>query len=225
MGNHIRITAIVGSYRKGGIIDTAIDEILASAREEGAEVEKIYLIDKHIEFCTNCRTCTQQDGERRGQCVIADDISTVLDEIERSDAIVLGSPMNFGTVTAVMKKFIERLVCFAWWPWGMNAPKVPRKQKEKRAVVVASSAAPALMGRLMTKIVSLLKDASSLLGARTIGVLFIGFAATEQQQQIGKQTKKKARRLGKKLVSSNLVQALAVIQQYREKEILCNYRR
>ena len=71
MGNHIRITAIVGSYRKDGIIDTAIDEFLASAREEGAEVEKIYLIDKHIEFCTNCRTCTQQDGERRGQCVIA----------------------------------------------------------------------------------------------------------------------------------------------------------
>ena len=207
MGNHIRITAIVGSYRKGGIIDTAIDEILASAREEGAKVEKIYLIDKHIEFCTNCRTCMQQEGESRGQCVIADDMSAVLDEIERSDAIVLGSPMNFGTVTAVMKKFIERLVCFACWPWGMGAPKVRRKRKEKRAVVVASSAAPALMGRLMTKTVSLLKDASGLLGARTIGVLFIGFAAAEQRQQIGERTRKKARRLGKKLASSNRMQA------------------
>ena len=202
MSNHIRITAIVGSYRKGGIIDTAIDEILASAREEGAEVEKIYLIDKHIEFCTNCRTCTQQEGERRGQCVIADDMSTLLDQIERSDAIVLGSPMNFGTVTAVMKRFIERLVCLAYWPWGMNAPKVRKKRKEKRSVVVASSAAPALMARLMTKIVSLLKDASGLLGARTIGVLFIGIAATEQRQQIGERTRKRARRLGKKLASN-----------------------
>lgn len=59
MDNRIKVLAIVGSYRKGGIIDTATDEILASAREEGAEAEKIYLIDKHIEFCTNCRSCTQ----------------------------------------------------------------------------------------------------------------------------------------------------------------------
>ena len=124
----------VGSYRKDGIIDTAIDEILTSAMEEGAEVTKVYLIDKHIEFCTNCRTCTQHEGQKRGECVIADDMSTVLDEIERSDVIVLGSPVNFGTVTAVMKMFIERLVCFAYWPWGMNAPKVRNTLKVKRAV-------------------------------------------------------------------------------------------
>ena len=40
MDNPIKVLAIVGSYRKGGIIDTAIDEILSSAREEGAETEK-----------------------------------------------------------------------------------------------------------------------------------------------------------------------------------------
>ena len=120
----IRILAIVGSDRKGGIVDTAVDEILATAREEGAEVRKIYLIDTHIEFCTNCRSCTQQPGPQRGKCIIEDDMSGILDEIERSDGIVLGSPMNFGTVTAVMKRFIERLACYAYWPWGMHAPQV-----------------------------------------------------------------------------------------------------
>ena len=53
------VTAIVGSYRKGGIIDTAVDEILAAAEQEGAEVAKIYLIDRHVEFCRNCRACMQ----------------------------------------------------------------------------------------------------------------------------------------------------------------------
>ena len=57
MSKKIRVTAIVGTYRKGGIIDTAVDEILDSASQSGAEVKKIYLLDKHIEFCTNCRTC------------------------------------------------------------------------------------------------------------------------------------------------------------------------
>ena len=56
----MKVTAIVGSYRKGGTVDRVIDEILAAAREAGAETTKIYLIDKHIEFCTNCRECTQR---------------------------------------------------------------------------------------------------------------------------------------------------------------------
>lgn len=140
MNGPIKVTAIVGSYRKGGITDTAIDEILASAQQEGAEVEKIYLIDKHIEFCTNCRSCTQQAGQRSGECSFTDEMDGLLSKIQQSDAIVLGSPMNFGTVTAVTKRFIERLVCFAYWPWGMMAPKIRHKKKAKRAVVVVSSA-------------------------------------------------------------------------------------
>jgi NAD(P)H-dependent FMN reductase len=201
MKNTTRVTAIVGSYRKGGIIDSAIDEVLTGAREEGAEVEKIYLTDKHIEFCTNCRTCAQQPGPQRGRCIIDDDMAGVLEKIDGSDAIVLASPMNFGTVTALMKRFIERLVCFAYWPWGMNAPKLRNEEKKKRAVVVASSAAPSFVARLSSKLVKLLKDAASILGAKTIEVLFIGLAAREERQQIGEKTRKKARLLGKKLVA------------------------
>ena len=66
MVRNAKITAILGTYRKGGVIDSAVDEILAAAREAGAETTKIYLIDRHIEFCTNCRACTQQEGDRRG---------------------------------------------------------------------------------------------------------------------------------------------------------------
>ncbi len=201
MKDSVRITAIVGSYRKGGIVDQAVDHILLSAREEGAETSKIYLVDKHIEFCTNCRTCTQTQGERRGECLFTDDMDSILDEIDQSDAIVLASPMNFGTVTAMMKRFIERLVCFAYWPWGMTAPKVRNKQKKRRAVIVCSSAAPSIMARLSSQIVKLLKSASALLGARTIGVLFIGLAAREEKQLLGKRTKDKAHRLGKRLTA------------------------
>jgi len=110
--------------------------------------------------------------------------------------------MNFGTVTAVMKRFIERLVCFAYWPWGMNAPKMRNKEKKKRALVVASSAAPSFIARLSSKLIGVLKETAGILGAKTIGVLFIGLAAREEGQQIGERTRKKARLLGKKLASS-----------------------
>ena len=75
------------------------------------------------------RTLEQQVGEltrseaRRGGQLVAlalnKDVGRVialLNELERSDAIVLASPMNFWTVTAVMKRFIERLLGSAW-PW------------------------------------------------------------------------------------------------------------
>jgi multimeric flavodoxin WrbA len=202
MSDQLTVTAIVGSYRKGGIIDSAVDEILASAREEGAETAKIYLLDRHIEFCTNCRACTQQEGPKRGECPIADEMGAVLDEIDRSDAIVLASPMNFWTVTAVMKRFIERLVCFAWWPWGMNAPQMRNKLKKKRAVLVASSAAPSLLARLSTRMVGLLKNCADILGAKTVGVLFIGLAARHHQQELGERTRNEARRLGKKMAAN-----------------------
>jgi multimeric flavodoxin WrbA len=201
MNHRAKITAIVGTYRKGGVIDTAVDEILASAREAGAEVTKIYLIDKHIEFCRNCRFCTQQKGPNRGECQQVDDMNAILHEIDRSDAIVLASPMNFWTVTAVMKRFMERLVCFAYWPWGMLGPKIRNTRKSKLAVVVASSASPSLLARLLTRMVGLLKSCAGLLGAKTIGVVYIGLAAGQPEHDIGEGVRKKARRLGKELAS------------------------
>ncbi len=199
----MKITAIVGSYRKGGVTDTAVDEILTAAAEAGAEVAKIYLIEKHIEFCTNCRTCTQQPGKHPGACPTQDDMRAILEEIERSDALIIASPMNFGTVTAVTKKFIERLICFAYWPWGPAIPKARDKRKTKQAVVVASSSAPAFLARLFSSIIGSMKNAAGLLGAKTIGVLFIGLAAGKPHPDIGARARKKARRLGQKLVAGH----------------------
>lgn len=199
----VRIAAIIGSYRKGGMVDQAVDEVLASAREEGARVTKVYLVDTQIEFCTNCRLCAQKEGAARGICPVADQMAQVLDLVEESDAVILASPTNFGTVTAVMKRFIERLVCYAYWPWGMAAPKVRSKELPRRAVLIASSAAPAFLARLLTPIVKLLKQAAELLGARSVGVLFIGLAAREKRQELGAGVRKKARLLGKRLAETS----------------------
>jgi len=199
----VKVVAIIGTYRKGGVVDMAVDEILASAQTQGADTEKIYLIDRRVEFCTNCRTCTQQPGEKRGECAVHDEMGAILDTIEAADALVIGSPMNFWTVTAVTKRFIERLVCYAYWPWGMPAPKPRTTRTEKPAVIVASSAAPAIMARTLTKMIKLLKSVAKLLGAKTIGVLFVGFAAGEQHPVLKDRVKKKARALGMRLVAAS----------------------
>ena len=192
----MKVTAIVGSYRKGGTVDTVIDAILSAARETGAETSKIYLIDKHIEFCTNCRQCTQEPGRYRGACPLEDDMSAILDAIERSDALVLGTSINFYTVTAVMKKFSERLLCYAFWPWGMLRPKMRNKKRDKRAVMVIIICRAVDHDALLTGAVRLMKDAASMLGFRTIGVLTIGIAARSEKTEISPRILKKARCLG-----------------------------
>jgi NAD(P)H-dependent FMN reductase len=203
MTTPLNILAIVGSYRKRGTIDTVVDAILASAKEAGAETKKIYLIDKHLLFCTNCRSCTQQPGDSDGKCVLDDDMESILREVEHADAIVLGSPMNAGTVIAVMKVFLERLVCKAYWPWGAPAPKSRNPKKTKQAVLVASSAAPAFLARFTGDVTRALQSAAGMLRAKTIGTLFVGLAAQQQHQEISNRTRKKAALLGKKLASGH----------------------
>jgi multimeric flavodoxin WrbA len=194
-----KIIAIVGSYRKSGIIDSAVDTILQAAAEEGAETEKIYLTDQHIEFCMNCRKCTQAEGQRRGKCVQKDDLDLLLTKIEQADGLVIGSPTNFFNVTAVTRRFIERLACYAFWPWGRKGPAVRNKEKRKKAVLVTSSAMPALLGKFFTGSLRILKITAETLGAKSIGALNIGMAALHEKQELTPSVVKKAKKLGHRL--------------------------
>lgn len=196
-----RVIALVGSYRKGGMVDQAVDAMLDAARESGAVAAKHFLLDKQIEFCTNCRHCTQTPGTEPGVCPTEDDMRPLLDEIAAHDAVILASPMNFGSVTAVTKRFIERLVCYAYWPWGTGAPKVRTKIKNKRAVVVATCAAPAFMARPFNKMVPLMKSALGLLGADKPAVLFIGLASMHERQPLSNRVQRRAQKLGRWLAS------------------------
>ncbi|MFO7753396.1 MAG: flavodoxin family protein [Desulfobacteraceae bacterium] len=199
MNHSRRILAIIGSYRKGGVIDTATEEVLSAAalNNKRTKIKKIYLTDQNVEFCTNCRSCTGHPGESRGECILGDDMDTILGEIERSDTVLLASPVNFGTVTAVMKRFTERLICYAYWPRGAGGPKPRTRRKSRRAVIIVSSAAPSLLTRFSTCAAKPLKTAAKLLGAGKTDIMYIGLAAGEERPALSSRVKQKARRIGK----------------------------
>lgn len=196
----MRVLGIVGSYRKGGMIDQAVDKVLDGAHAAGASTEKRYLIDCDLQYCDNCRRCMQQPGAERGACVVDDDMKGLLDAIDYSDGLVLGSPTNFGTVTAVTKVFIERLACYAYWPWGAPAPKPRHTRRAKRAVLIVSSAAPSILERLFMGAMPLLRQVARVLGARVTGALHIGFAAKNAQPLLPPSAARRAHRLGERLV-------------------------
>jgi len=194
-----KIIALSGSYRRDGIIEHAVDAILRAAAEKGAETEKVRLIESRIEFCRNCRKCTQKVGPQRGACVHRDDMEELLKKIEAADGLVLASPVNFFGVTAVTQRFIERLVCYACWPWGKPGPALRLKDRGIRAVLVTSSAMPAALGRVFTRSLGGLKRAAQTLGAKPVGTLFIGKAALQEKQDLPQAILDKAQKLGYEL--------------------------
>jgi len=194
-----KVVAIVGSYRRGGTIDTAVEAVLAGARAKGAETSTIYLTDRHIEFCTNCRTCVRDPGEARGKCPQQDDLEAVLTEIEAADSVVLGSSVNDYNVTAIFRRFMERTLGYAYWPWRSTAPRARTRRQPRKAVLVASAAMPAIFIPFATGAARALRLTAKVLGARTVGNMWIGLVAYEPHYALSKSALKRAQRLGWKL--------------------------
>jgi len=195
-----KVVAILGTYRKGGTLDTAVEAILEGARNRRASTRTIYLIDRHIEFCTNCRQCTQEPGPERGRCRQNDELDAIVSEIEAADALVLASPVNFGNTTALFRRFMERLIGCAYWPWDKAAPEPRTQVRTLRAALVATSAAPGFMIPLFSGTRKALRMTAKILGAKPVASLWIGLSGTELNQQPSARMLARARRIGMKLV-------------------------
>lgn len=198
-----KVIGIVGSYREGMIIDTAVSKVLEGAESKGRETEKIYLIRENIEFCRNCRKCTSQQNPRlRGRCVIDDRMGVILDKTDSADGIVLGAPVNFGSVTAVTKRFIERLAVYAKWKLDgkVRAPEKRIKTPNKRAVIITSSTMPAVMGRIfIPRALKVMKESAELMGAKVVKQLWFGMVPAGNEVRLNTRQLRKAYKAGTKL--------------------------
>ena len=198
----IKILAINGSYRQDGVTDQIVQSMISTVRARNVEVEEIRLRDYPIQFCLNCRECTQKPGSDPGTCVQDDVMCQIIDKIEAADGFILASPTNYGTVTAAFKQFMERLTVYAYWPWEMNSPEF-RKQHEprKKAILVSSCAAPGIFGRLFYNTLGQLKYTAKTIGADTKGILFTGLIAKDHHPHLDSKVEDKAKNLAKKLVA------------------------
>lgn len=201
--DHHRILIINGTYRDDGITDQAAAVAVRALDEAGATVETINLRDYPIEFCLNCRECMQQPGTEPGRCILNDGMQELIDRIEAADAYVLAAPTNLGSVTALFKRFMERLAPYAYWPWSKPYPELrKRRVRPKKALLISSSAAPGWLGRWMFGSSKQLNLAVRSIGAKSIGLLFIGMASQAKDQRLPAKTVARAQVLAKKLLHS-----------------------
>jgi multimeric flavodoxin WrbA len=105
-----KIIAINGSPRKTWNTAMLLEKALEGAESQGADTELIHLYDLAFTGCTSCFACKLRGGKSYGKCAVDDGLTHILDQIREADALILGSPIYFGTVTGEMRCFMERLL-------------------------------------------------------------------------------------------------------------------
>ncbi len=97
-----KVLVLSASPRKGGNSDLLCDQFMLGAKEAGHTVEKIFLRDKEINYCTGCGACLGKD------CPQEDDMAEVLEKMITSEVILMATPVYFYTMNGQMKTLIDR---------------------------------------------------------------------------------------------------------------------
>jgi multimeric flavodoxin WrbA len=102
----MKICGVVGSPKKNGNVDLLVSQVLKGAKSQGATTRKTYLNDLKIRPCQSCGSDPSPKC-----CLFDDDMEEVYEILQSCDAIVLGSPVYFDTVSAQTKLITDRCNC------------------------------------------------------------------------------------------------------------------
>jgi len=90
-----------GSVGREGNVDRMVKAILDKS---GHDVEFVKLTDLNFSGCKGCvQLCA-----RPQVCKLADDAQPYYEKVKQADAVVIGTPVYFGTITSTVWAFIER---------------------------------------------------------------------------------------------------------------------
>ena len=101
------VLGISGSPRIGGNTEILLDKALEGAKSKDARTEKIILNNLKMVPCQECEKMPDD-----GTCKIEDDFQTVFEKTKQADALILASPIFFGSLAAQAKIMIDRWQCY-----------------------------------------------------------------------------------------------------------------
>ena len=106
----MKVITVNGSPRKNWNTATLLLKALDGAASQGAETEIFHLYELNYKGCVSCFACKTKNGQSYGMCAVKDDLTPILKKVTEVDAMILGAPIYYGTVTGEMKSFMERLM-------------------------------------------------------------------------------------------------------------------
>ena len=103
---NMRVLGISGSHKKDANTDILVKRAIDICKRKGVDTEFISLAQRDIQPCEDCNYCKGE--EARGRCKIEDGTNEILDSMQRADAIIVGSPTYFASVSAKLKLLMDR---------------------------------------------------------------------------------------------------------------------
>jgi multimeric flavodoxin WrbA len=135
----MKVIAINGSPRKKWNTAKMLESALGGCKDAGAETKMVHLIDLKFKGCTSCFGCKRLGGPSYGKCAMRDELTAVLDDVWDADALIIGSPVYFGDVTADLRAFLERF----WFSILMyNKEHMVRAPKSMPVKIILTTNAP-----------------------------------------------------------------------------------
>lgn len=95
---------INGSPRKDSNTMIAFNEIIKEFEKENIEYEIIDVGNKDIRGCMACGYC-----HTHGKCVFNDLVNEAVEKFEKADALIIGSPVYYGSANGSLISFLDRL--------------------------------------------------------------------------------------------------------------------
>jgi len=103
------IVGINGSSKKDGNTAFLLQKGLEQARALGAKTDLIHAAEVlkglPVPFCTDC------SAPCKGICLVNTPAQKTLEILRKADGLIIGSPVYFGTVSAQLKAFWDKLRC------------------------------------------------------------------------------------------------------------------
>jgi multimeric flavodoxin WrbA len=108
----MKIVGVGGSPRKGNS-EWMLTTVCAELTQLGAEVEILLLRKMDVKMCRGCLACEKDGKERKGDCVIKDDMASVYPKLLAADAMIFATPGYMGMLSGLLKNFLDR-TCAVW---------------------------------------------------------------------------------------------------------------
>ena len=107
-----RVLLINGSPNAKGCTFTALNEIAGVLERNGVEAEIFHLGKKAMQGCIGCFGCG-----KIGRCVFNDSVNDLNTRAEEFGAIVIGSPVYYGSAAGSLCAFLDRLFMSGGEKW------------------------------------------------------------------------------------------------------------
>lgn len=126
-----KVLGISGSPVLESSTELLVREVLRGAASRGAETEYVYLNELDIMPCQACGETPEYE-----YCFFSDGMDELYKKLDWCDAIVIGSPVYFDSVSAQTKLFIDRTNCLRRFDPEHPGQFEPRMTGARRGAIV-----------------------------------------------------------------------------------------